>query len=228
MSTITREEFKQALPDRFKKTVSDELVNAINKKLDNPEMLEVFRENLLGYTHVLKEGRFKMEGYIDAVKYVSYKLMGKTNIDAFSLVFPDRIKQWNANQMLPKDMASYISGYNKSKLVNLIYEQTLIPMHVLNRDNYQRAINAQLNLMINAKSEIARVQAANSVMTHCKPPETTKIELEINDKEDSTIDALRQSTAELVAMQRAMIEAGVKNAEQTARQPIVINQPAEQ
>lgn len=222
MDTLTIDQFKQALPATLKKSVNKELIDQINKKLNDPDMYETYRDNLLGYVHVMKEGKFKLSSYIDAVKYVSFKLMGKTNIDAFSTTFPDKIAKWQANGVASKDIASYVTAYNKSKLVNLIYEQTLTPFWILNQDVYQRAINTQCELMEHASSELVRTQAANSILTQLKPPETRKVELDIGMKADSSIDALREATQALANQQRAAIQAGAMNAQEVAHSGILI------
>ena len=222
MDPLTIDEFKQALPAKFKKSVNHSLVDQINQKLSDPDMYETYRDNLLGYAQVMQEGKFKLANYVDAVKYVSHKLMGKTNTDAFSVTFPDKIQRWQAQGLAPKDMASYITAYNKSKLVNLILEQTLIPTWVLNQDLYQKALNTQAELMMTARSEKVRSDAANSLLTHLKQPETQKVQLEVGVKEDSAIDALRQTTQELVAQQRRAIESGAMDAQEMAHKGLVI------
>lgn len=225
MSALTVEQFKQALPDKVKKSVSQDLIDQINKTLADPGMYETYRDNLISYTKVMADGKFKIESYIDAVKYVSHKLMGATNIEAYTKTFPDKYAAFVAAGVSAKDIASYVTAYNKGKLVNLIFEQTLIPSYVLNQDLYQRALNVQADLMINAKSEKVRCDAANSLLTQLKQPEVKKVELDIAVKEDSAIDALRQTTMELVAQQRMMIQAGAINAQDAAHQRLVIEQP---
>ena len=224
MDSLTIDQFKQALPANLKKSVNPSLIAEINKKLNDPDMYETYRENLLGYTHVMKEGKFKVSSYIDAVKYVSYKLMGKTNIDAFSLTFPDKVKRWQTQGVASKDIASYVTAYNKSKLVNLIYEQTLTPFWVINQDVYQKAINTQLELMQTAQSEKVRSDAANSILTHLKPPETKKVELDIGLKEDSAINALRDATAKLAEQQIEAIRSGKQNAQEVAHSSLLIEE----
>jgi len=225
MDTLTVEEFKQSLPVNLRKSVNETLINHINTKLSDPDMYDIFRENLLGYCHVMKEGRFKLTGYIDAVKYVSYKLMGKTNILAYSLTFPDKIHHWQTTKVDKKDIASYVTSYNKSKLVNLIYEQTLTPFWVMNQDNYQKAINTQVELMQSARSEKVRADAANSLLAHLKPPETKKIELDFGSKQDSAITALRETTQALVNQQKAALAEGRMDAQQVAHQELRIVNP---
>lgn len=223
MTALTVDQFKQALPDKVKKSINQELIDQINTTLSDPEMYESYRDNLLSYTKVMADGRFKVQEYVNAVKYVSHKLMGATNIEAYSKTFPDKITRFAAQGVTSKDIASYVTAYNKSKLVNLIFEQTLIPSYVLNQDLYQRALNVQADLMISAKSEKVRSDAANSLLSHLKMPETQKVELDVKVKEDSSIGQLRAATLELARAQRLALEAGAMNAQQVAHSKVVID-----
>lgn len=213
---LTIDQFKQALPDKVKKSVSQELIDQVNTTLSEPELFEAYRDNLLSYTKVMADGRFKVQEYVNAVRYVSHKLMGCTNIDAYTKTFPDKYQRFVAQGVASKDIASYVTAYNKSKLVNLIFEQTLIPSYVLNQDLYQKALNVQAELMVTANSEKVRTDAANSLLTHLKMPEKQKVELEIGVKEDSSIAALRLATLELARQQRLSMEAGQMNAQEVA------------
>ena len=221
MDALTVDQFKQALPDKVKKSINQELIDQINKTLSEPELFEQYRDNLLSYAKVMQDGRFKVSEYVNAVKYVSHKLMGCTNIDAYSKTFPDKIQRFAVQNVAPKDIASYVTAYNKSKLVNLIFEQTLIPSYVLNQDLYQKALNVQAELMVTASSEKVRTDAANSLLTHLKPPEVKKVELDIGVKEDSSINQLRQATLELARQQRLALEAGQVLAKDVAHSRVV-------
>jgi len=216
MDALTIDQFKQALPDKVKKSVSQELIDQINQTLSEPELFEAYRENLISYTKVMADGRFKVQEYVNAVRYVSHKLMGCTNIEAYTKTFPDKYQRFVAQGVAAKDIASYVTAYNKSKLVNLIFEQTLIPSYVLNQDLYQKALNVQPDLMVNANSEKVRTDAANSLLTHLKMPEKQKVELEIGIKEDSSIAVLRQATLELARQQRLAMQAGQMSALEAA------------
>lgn len=224
MSALTIEQFKDALPAKVKKSVNQELIDQINSTLAEPEMYEAYRDNLVSYTSVMADGKFQISNYIEAVKYVSHKLMGCSNIDAYVKTFPDKYAGFVAQGVSGKDIASYVTAYNKGKLVNLIFAQTMVPFHVLNQDLYQKALNVQAELMVSAHSEKVRSDAANSLLTHLKPPEAMKIELEIGVKEDSAIAQLRASTLELSRQQRLMIEGGMQNAEQTAHSKLTLDQ----
>lgn len=223
MTALTIDQFRQALPDKVKKSINQELIDQINTTLCDPELYESYRDNLVSYTKVMADGKFKVSSYIDAVRYVSHKLMGCTNIDAYTKTFPDKYSRFVAQGVQAKDIASYVTAYNKSKLVNLIFEQTLIPSYVLNQDLYQKALNVQAELMTTANSEKVRCDAANSLLTHLKMPETQKVELDINVKEDSSIAALRATTMALAAQQRLMVESGAMNAQEIAHGKLIID-----
>ena len=221
MSVLTREQLQEALPDKFKRTVNQELVDQINTTLSDPDMYETYRDNLLSYTSVMKDGRFKISDYVNAVKYVSNKLLGCTNLDAYIKTFPDKYQSWLVRKVSQKDISAYIAGYNKTKLVNLIYEQSLIPSWVLNQDMYQKALNVQADLMLNAKSEMVRTNAANSLLNQLKPPTTQKVELDIAVTESSAVAALRQQTMELVAAQKLAVQSGSLTMKEVAESRII-------
>lgn len=218
---LTVEEFKAALPDKFKKGVNQDLIDRINTTLSKPELFEQYRNDLLSYTRVMQDGKFKIEDYINAVKYVGFKVMGCTNIDAYSKTFPERIERFHDENVSPKDIASYVTAYNKGILVNKLMEQTLVPTHILNQDLFQQAINTQAELMLSAKSEKVRSDAANSLLTHLKPPEKTRIELDIKQPENSVVNDLRTTLAALAAQQRQLIQHGGGTARDMAHSRII-------
>jgi len=228
MTALTIEQFKQALPEKVKKSVNQELIDQVNATLSEPELYESYRDNLISYTKVMADGRFKVSSYIEAVKYVSHKLMGCTNIDAYVKTFPAKYTRFIADGVSAKDIASYVTAYNKNKLVNLIFEQTLIPSYVLNQDLYQKALNVQADLMVNSHSDKVRCDAANSLLTHLKMPETQKVELEIGYKEDSSIAALRATTLELARQQRIMMESGAMTAQDIAHSKFIVDVEAKE
>lgn len=221
-TTLTIEQFQRALPKQIKTTITQEMIDSVNLVLSDVQLSQNYRDNLLSYTSVMRDGKFKIQSYLDAVRYVSFKLLGDSNITAFAKAFPDRYQNFLNTNISEKDIGAYVAAYNKNKLVNLIFEQTLIPSHVLNADLYQKALNTQAELMISARSEKVRSDAANSLLTHLKPPEVKKFELDIGIKQDSSIDELRATTLELVAQQRAMIAGNTMSAQQIAHSKLAI------
>ena len=208
MSEITVDLLKQALPRSHRNMATPEIVDRFNQAASG-EMGDILRENFLGYIDVLQEGKFKLDDYLNAVKYVSYKVMGKSNRTAYSLVFPDRFTRLMADATLQHEIDSYVTAYNKGKLVNLILAQTMVPTHVLNQDMFQKALNVQMELALTAQSEMVRSQAANSVLTVLKVPEAAKVKIDVNVKHDNSIEALQEMMAKVASEQLDLIEKGV-------------------
>ncbi|WP_347220222.1 hypothetical protein [Chryseobacterium sp.] len=213
--------FQSCLPEKMRKSINQELVDRVNATLSNPEEFEQYRNNLISYTSVMQDGKFKIEQYLDAVQYVSHKLRGATNIEAYMKTFPDKYKQFVLAGVAAKDIASYVTAYNKGKLVNLIMEQTLVPVHVLNMDMYQKALNAQFELGMSAQSEKVRSDALNSVLQQLRPPEVKKAELAITVKESDAIKSLKELTLGLAEQQRQAIASGLTTAKETAHQKLI-------
>lgn len=215
--------FQKVLPKGCRNALTDSMVNNINNVMGDVGLSQNYRDNLISYTSVMNDGKYKIQSYIDAVRYVSFKLLGSSNVDAYTKTFPDRYSRLIANSTSAKDITSYVSAYNKTKLVQGVFAQTLTPSHVLNADLYQKAINVQASLMVDSDvSPKVRSDAANSLLLHLKAPEAAKIELDINIKQDKTIDALRASTMDLVKQQRSMLEGGNLNAREVAHSNILI------
>jgi hypothetical protein len=217
---LTRDQVEQSLPATLKGAATQQFTDRINNIVSDPVVAEQIRDNFVSYTSVLKDGRFKTEDYLSAVTYVSFKLMGLSNQEAYMRTFPQRYQQLLAKNTSAKDISAYVSAYNKGKLVNLILEQTLVPSWVLNQDIFQKAINTQFELMTTAQSEKVRTEAANSILTHLKRPETKAINLNLGVNESSGLTELKAMMTDLAQRQREAIENGTPT-KLIAAQPIV-------
>ncbi len=218
---LTIDQLARVMPKNVKSKINQDMVDQLNGLMHDPKLRENYRDNLLSYTSVMKEGRFKIQSYLDAVRYVSYKLLGDSNIVAYSKTFPDRYQRLLNEGADDKKMSSYSTAYNKTILVNKIMEQTLIPCHILNMDLYQKAINTQAVLMVSANSEKVRSDAANSLLTHLKPPEIKKVEIDLGVKEDRTIEDLRDVMTKLANNQVKAIVAGEVGVRELAHSTLI-------
>ena len=205
---FTLDELDAALPLSLKGKMTPEIANNLNTIITDPQVAQAFRDNFVSYTNVLKEGKFKLESYMDAVAYVSFKLMGYTDRECYQRTFPNRYAELVAKGTSAKDIAAYVSAYNRGILVNKVLEQTLIPTYVLNQDVYQRAINTQADLMVNGKSEMVRMKAADSILNHLKRPEASKVEISMGVVDSQEMDDLKQAMLDLTRNQRTLIEQG--------------------
>lgn len=229
MDLITLEEVRASVPTKLQSVVSQSLVDKLNYlNSEVPEAAENIRDNFITYVDVLQEGKYKLEDYLNAIKYVSFKLMNKTNRDAYRLTFPDRFKRMKESGNAEKDIDSVISAYNRNKLVNKIYEKTIIPSWILNQDAYQEAINTQVRLMRTANSERVQAMAADSILNHLKRPENiTQAQLNINVGTGSFIDELQKNLINLAQSQKELIKSGVSTKEIAEQRIIVDVEPEE-
>lgn len=203
-----------AVPTNLRSTITDGLVSKINAAVSDPDEAEAIRDNFMSYAVVLREGKFKVEDYLNAVAYVSYKLMGYTNEEAYSRTFPARYTQLKSLGKTSKQISSYVAHYNKGKLVNLIFEQSHIPMWVLHQDTYNEAIKTQFDLMTDTNiSPKVRSDAANSLLTHLKKPESKEINLNLGVEESSGLKELKQLMTGLAERQLSAIDSGTPTRE---------------
>ena len=206
---LSKQELQAAVPERLKINVTQDLADKLNNISTDPLHAENIRENFLTYTRVLQDGKYKIEDYMNAVAYVSYKLMGYNNQDSYFKTFPDRHAALVAKGASRKDISAYVAAYNKNKLVNTILEQSLIPIHILNQDAVQKAINTQMEIMSDEDiSPIARTQAANSILTHLVKKEVAQVQLNIETPETSALKDLQQAMTELAKQQKELISNG--------------------
>lgn len=207
---LTQQQVEKAVPPNLKSAITPQFVATLNNLSVDPLTADQIRDNFMSYTGVLKDGRFKTEDYLNAVMYVSYRLMGNTNLDAWAKTFPQRYQLLLAKGTSSKDVAAHVAAYNKGKLVNLIMEQTIVPSWVLNQDLYQRALNTQADLMANAMSEKVRSDAANSILTHlAKPKDNIANLINIGMGESSGMNELRDTLSKLALQQQELINQGV-------------------
>lgn len=201
---LTLEAVRESLPANHRQNITQNMVNQLNSLSSDPEEARNIRDNFVTFSGVLQEGRYRVGDYTSAVMFVSHKIMGKTNNDAYKATFPDRHANMVNSGKQPKDIASMITAYNKGALVVKIMERAIVPTWILNQDVFQSAINTQYELMIDPSvSDKVRSDAANSIMTHLKKPEVHKSELKIDIAVNDGMAALEE---QLVLMSRKQLD----------------------
>ena len=218
---MTVELLKAVLPKSLQANANQEFADLLNNLALDPEAADVVRENFLTYTSVLLDGKYKTEDYLNAVCYVSHKLMDYSNQDAYIRTFPQRYQALVARGASSKDISAYVAAYHKGKLVTAILKQAAIPAWLLHQAAFNQAVSTQMDLMANAQSELVRTQAANSLLTHLKAPEAAKVELDVTVKRTDGLAELEATMRQLAERQMAIIGQGV-SAGAVARQGLVI------
>lgn len=217
---ISEDDFRQVMPARHLQTIPSSLLANLNSMLEHPDLGEQYREGLITYQSVLKEGKFKLDQYMSAVTYVTNKLRGITNKEAYYITFPDKVKDWDSRGMSEKDRSTFIAIYHKSKLVSRILEQSIIPTWVINQDMFQEALNVQQELMRYSEKPMVRHLAAKAIMDTLKRPEAAELKIDIGVKENSVLEGIQDSIKELVAQQRKNIESGFMDVKDVAELPL--------
>ena len=213
---ITKEQLRETVPARVRTSVTTDLVNSLNALVLDESFREQYRENIIGFSNVIANGQYKLQNFLEAVRFVTFKFTGSTDKDAYKRTFPDRYERLMSEGADDKTVSAYVSTYKKNKLVQQLLQQNMIPVYIANADTFQKAINVQAQLMMSARSEKVRSDAANSLLSHLKPPELKRVELDIGYKQDSTLDDLREATQQLVAMQREQLESRTLSAKDIA------------
>ncbi len=213
---------REAVPKSLRSNVTQELVDTLNSLGNAPEEGKLIRDNFLSFSDILKNGSYKTQDYINAVIYVSYKIMGLTNTEAYYHTFPDRQLKLKARGASSKDVSAYVAAFNRGELVQQMLNRAMIPSWLLNQDVFQEAVNTQLELMRNAKSERVRFMAADSLMSHLAKPENSNIQtgVNININSYAGIDDLTAKIQELSLLQKKAIDNGVSTKDIAAQKLI--------
>lgn len=212
LDTVTPEEIKRIYPVKVNPTVlqrATDIINASVKDMDYV-LAKEFRDNVFGFIDIIKESKHRVafEDYVNACKFVTFKMAGNTDIRAYALTFPDRVRRMEREKVPNSHLYQYANLYAKNKTVVEVMTKVMIPTHVLYQDIFHKAVKTQAELMQTAKSEKVRADAANSLMTHLKTPEIKKAELQVNVGSTGAIDQLSEALANLSGKQSEMLSQG--------------------
>ena len=220
MEELTLDFVKGAVPKKCRHAVTQEFVDGLNKAMKSSSEGEIFVENFITYSNVINEGKFGLSEYVDAVKFVSLKLLGHTNVSAYKKVFPERWMRLEREGIKAKD--DFAQKYNSNLLVTKIYQQTIVPTWVLNAPLHQKALS-ELGRMIDDPSVrgMTRVKACEAILNYTKQPEVVESKVQISIGQSDTISELREVTAKLANTLKQGLEEGKHSLRSISEQQIV-------
>jgi len=201
----------EIVPKNYKKLVTQDVVDEINLLTKDPDYGEEFKESFLSATSVLSgKTSVSLLQYIAAVKYYSLTASGMTFTDAYIKVFPERLQARLDRGEDKTNMGGEASRYNATDTVTTIRRQALVPLHLVNQGAVQTAINALTNIVLNGKSEMAKVAAATTLIKELRPPETQHVELQLGLSEEAREAQKKQhdQLIEIAENQRRLLAAG--------------------
>lgn len=197
---IDKDVIKKVLPKGIGKTAADKVAEMINQAaMGMDSVMGVhFRDNCISWVKATTSAQMTAEQYINAVKFVSYKMAGDSAVVAYTKTFPDRVNRMAQEGMNNEYLASYAGIYSKGKIVTEVQALALVPTYLMYQDFFHLAVKTQVEIMTNEDiSPKVRADAANSLMTHLKQPEIKKAELDITVRETDTIGELRDVLSQL-------------------------------
>lgn len=226
MITVQRQVFtKKSIEGMIpiKLDVSEVEVNRINALASDEELQEAFKENIVSFSSVLAGNNSNsITDYVNAVTYTSWVLLGKSQLEAWGKVFPDRMQRLQALGKNTREMSNHASAYTRTKLVVKIMQQTLTPSYIYNASLFQKTLTNMYDIAMNEDSlDKDRIAAGAEVLKHTAIPEGFDLDKGVvTDKSASLIEKLADTVSKMADTQRTLITDGVLTPNQVANTPL--------
>ena len=199
---VTVEELKKIFPKK-KESITSELVDIINDANNNPFFSgDEFISTVITYKDVLEKNKASIKDYLTAIRFCAYLESEDFNITEAFIKSHSHTEFVQKNMNSPTTSSEYrqltnaASRYRKRPIVVQILTQSQLGLHLMFQGELYRAINVLSDIMVNGRSEMARVAAAKEILANVKAPETTKIELDIGIKNESAMQSLNEQLAQ--------------------------------
>lgn len=224
--TISKEEIQKRLPSR-KNTITDEIVDIINKSQTEPEFQgESLLQTATTYEKVMQQNRVGIKEYLNALRFCAYLISMDDNItEAYKKTFADRdfvLDRLDADvgSVGYNELTSAASRFRRSKLVVDILTVSQIPLELMFTGARYKAVMVLADIMETSRYDRDRINAADKLLTHTASKDI-KIDLDIGVKESSAVVSLQNQLAELAARQKLMLEAGATDLDKLGAMKVV-------
>lgn len=208
---------QEMFPQR-KMTITKELAAYVDGANNDDDFNgDEFLDTLVSYRDVMLKGTYSIREYVTAVKFCAYLIAEDDNlIEAYKRARGDdefvksRVgakagsKEYNA-------LTSAASRYRQSKLVKELLTVSQMPLYLMFQGERYRAVEVLATEMATATYSKDRINAADKLLTHVKPPENMQIELEVGPNQESKdlSVSISEKLAHTIALQRRLLDAGV-------------------
>jgi len=208
---IDNDELLKQLKVNTKKEFTIEEGGLIEKIINEEEFDSTdFKESLITFSDVLKSNkRTNAIDYIKAVQFCSHMSIGSSQYDAYVKTFPDRV----AAKSGEGTVRASASIYHKTQLVQGILSMAQVPAHLIFMSERHKAIEKLVSLMNNEDAtHRIQMESADKILSHIKPPEESKITLDVNVNNDA-LDSLEKAIETLATNQVKSISDGKNTAQ---------------
>lgn len=216
MNELTLPLVHSQITSKQKLQVTEDTVEEINKLVNDPDYGPEFLESYLDCLNVFAEApRNDHKQYVNAMKFFSLVEANNSLTDSYVKVFPERYERRRKGNpgKTPDQVKQLLRGeasrYNGSKLLAEIRRVATIPVQLVHRHLLHEAILATADLMKNARSEMVRAKAADTLIRELKPSEDQVLKVEVDDNTTSVISELHKATKALAAAAHEGVRAGI-------------------
>lgn len=211
---VTMEDMKRLFPKK-KESITEELITIINDANNNPFFSgDEFMNNILTYKDVMEKQKASLKDYLAAIRFCAYLESEDYNLtEAYKkshchTEFVRERLDSPTNSAEYKQLTNAASRYRKRPLIVQILTQSQLGLHLMFQGEQYRAINVLSDIMVNGRSEMARVAAAKELLANTKAPETHKIELDIGIRNESAMDSLNAQLAQFAMQSMEQLRSG--------------------
>ena len=163
---------------------------------------------------MLANSKISLDDYINAIRFCGCLESSQGNAtDAYIKAFSHR--NFVKDRMgLPVDsiefkaLASAASRYRKSPTVIKILAQSEVPLYLMFQGYRYKAVEVLADRMMNARLDRDKINAADKLLFHLKPPEEVKIELGLDDKANNIVEQYKEAIMKLTRSQKDLIAKG--------------------
>ena len=154
--------------------------------------------------------------YVNAIKFCGLLEMYEGNAtQAYIECFRDRdfVKErrdCDTKSIEYKTLVSAANRYRKNTVVVNILQQAEIPLYLMFQGYRYKAVSVLVREMEEARLSKDRIAAADRLLTHLKPPENVKIELDVGIKPDNIVNQYEAMLKGMVEKQKELLVAGEK------------------
>lgn len=200
--TMSLEQIKALLPRGSKASISQRVLDLVNNVEDDGIDAGFMREKVMSFADVLKDGKYPIEDYMNAVKYGIATMNGMSNRKAYMMVFPERVVHIQkkvkereieiaaGSQKSPVDLDNFVGMYNKGDLVVEIKSRMILDVAIMNQPVNAEALNIKINLMRGHAAPdpegkpqrvtpLIQLQAAQAVFAATEMPKDNTIQLKV-------------------------------------------------
>ncbi len=220
--------FNRLSKDKRKKLSSDDKVlELINASINDPAFDGFkFIDTLITYQTALEGTRASLKDYVNAIRFCGFLEANEGNtIDAYVKAFSHRefVRQrvgCDTSSTEYKDLCAAATRYKKTPLVVNILSQAEVPLYLMFQGYRYKAVARLAKEMEEAPLPRDRINAADKLLLHVKPPEGLKVEVDVSTAKEDVIDMYTDVMNKLVAQKKQLIMKGADIEEVTNISPV--------